>query len=64
MKEKFLDLWKKYFGNAELPIVFYYTEGTGGVEWAEIPRGRSCIICELAKVRSGTWNTIRDRTEK
>ena len=53
LKETFLGLWKKYFGNAELPIVFYYTEGDGGAEWAEIPKGRSCIICELAKVRSG-----------
>jgi len=53
MKEKFLDLWKKYFGNAELPIIFYYTDGEGGAEWAEIPEGRSCMICELAKVRNG-----------
>jgi len=52
-KSTFLSLWKKYFGNSELPIVFYYTEGTGGAEWAEIPKGRSCIICELARVRSG-----------
>jgi len=53
MKEKFLELWKKYFGNAELPIIFYYTDGNGGAEWAEKPKGRSCMICELAKVRSG-----------
>ena len=53
LKERFLHLWNKYFVNAELPIVFFYTEGTGGAEWAEIPKGRSCIICELAKVRAG-----------
>jgi uncharacterized protein (DUF169 family) len=53
LKEKFPGLWKKYFGNAEFPIVFYYTDGDGGVEWEEKPKGRSCIICELAKVRSG-----------
>jgi uncharacterized protein (DUF169 family) len=53
IKETFLGLWKKYFGNAELPVVFYYTEGDGGAEWAEIPEGRSCIICELARVRNG-----------
>jgi uncharacterized protein (DUF169 family) len=53
MKEKFQELWKKYFGNAELPITFYYTDGDGGAEWAKIPKGRSCIICELAKVRKG-----------
>jgi uncharacterized protein (DUF169 family) len=53
LKERFLVLWKRYFGNAELPIVFYYTAGDGGAERAEKPRGRSCIICELAKVRNG-----------
>lgn len=53
LKEIFLQLWKKYFGNAELPIIFYYTDGDGNAEWAEIRSGRSCIICELANVRSG-----------
>ena len=53
LKETFLGLWKKYFGNSELPLVFWYTEGDGGAEWAEKPKGHSCIICELAKVRNG-----------
>jgi len=52
-KELFIELWGKYFGNAELPITFYYTDGDGNADWADIPSGRSCIICELAKVRSG-----------
>jgi len=53
MKEQFLTLWKKYFGNAELPIVFYYSDDDGGAEWADKPKGHTCIICELAKVRNG-----------
>jgi uncharacterized protein (DUF169 family) len=53
LKETFLKQWNKYFGNAELPIVFYYTDGNGGAGWAEKPKGRSCFICELAKVRNG-----------
>lgn len=56
LKSTFLNLWKKYFGNAELPIVFYYTECDGGAEWAEKQKGRSCLICELAKVRSGMFD--------
>ena len=32
LKEQFLSLWKKYFGNAGLPIVFYYTDGDGNAE--------------------------------
>jgi|APHig6443717817_1056837.scaffolds.fasta_scaffold111704_1 uncharacterized protein (DUF169 family) len=53
LKATFLELWKKFFGDSELPIVFWYTEGDGGAEWAEKPKGHSCIICELAKVRNG-----------
>lgn len=53
LRDQFIVLWKKYFGDAELPITFYYTTGIGGAERAEKPKGRSCLICELAKVRSG-----------
>lgn len=53
IKESFLKLWNKYFGDAELPITFYYTNGDGGAERAEKPKGWSCIICELKKVRNG-----------
>ncbi len=30
LKEQFLSLWEKYFGNAGLPIPFFYTSGDGG----------------------------------
>jgi uncharacterized protein (DUF169 family) len=53
MKDRFTGLWKKYFGEAELPVILYYSDGDGGAEKAEKPKGRSCLICELAKVRNG-----------
>jgi uncharacterized protein (DUF169 family) len=53
LKETFITLWRKYFGSVSLPITFYYTYAEGRAEWAEKPRGWSCIICELAKVRDG-----------
>jgi uncharacterized protein (DUF169 family) len=53
LKAKFEGLWEKYFGTAELPIVFFYTNGDGGAEWTEKPKGRSCLICELSQVRKG-----------
>ena len=53
LKDQFLDKWKKYFGKADLPITFYYSDGDGNAEKAEKPAGRSCLICELAKVRNG-----------
>ncbi|MDZ7635722.1 MAG: DUF169 domain-containing protein [Bacteroidales bacterium] len=53
LKEAFLTRWRKYFGDADLPIVFWYTYADGGTEWAEKPKGWSCIICELVKARNG-----------
>jgi uncharacterized protein (DUF169 family) len=53
LKDQFRLLWKKYFGDAELPITFYYSTGDGGAERAVKPKGSSCLICELAKVRNG-----------
>jgi len=53
LKSHFTDLWSKYFPGAELPIVFFYTDGDGGAEQFVKPRGRSCLICELSKVRNG-----------
>jgi uncharacterized protein (DUF169 family) len=53
LKIQFLNQWKRYFGSAELPIICYYSEGDGEAEWAEKPKGRSCLICELSKVRGG-----------
>jgi uncharacterized protein (DUF169 family) len=53
LRDTFLKKWRKYFGEAELPITFYYTMSESNADWAEKPRGWSCIICELAKVRKG-----------
>jgi len=53
LKENFITRWRKYFGDTALPITFYYSKDTGGAEMAEKPAGRSCFICELAKVRNG-----------
>ncbi len=53
LKHKFLELWKKYFNNAELPITVYFSEKENGVEKAIPQKGWSCLISELAKVRKG-----------
>lgn len=53
LKEEFLTKWKKYFGDSELPFVFYYSKTHGDVPMSIPPEGRSCIICELARVRKG-----------
>ena len=53
LKEKFLEMWKKYFGIAELPIVFYFHKEIYNATLVTRAKGRSCLICELAKVRNG-----------
>jgi uncharacterized protein (DUF169 family) len=54
LKELFLDKWREYFGKAELPIVFYYTdketEKEPNTSQEDLDR---CIICNLNTVREG-----------
>lgn len=53
LRDQFLNLWEKYFGEAELPFCFYYRKEAGNALCMEKPKGRSCLICELARVRKG-----------
>ena len=53
LKEKFIELWEQFFGNAELPIVFYYNESETNAEYAGKSGKWNCFIGELAKVRKG-----------
>ena len=52
-KAHFTGLWKRFFRKAELPIAFYYTDDTGGIETAEPPSGHRCIFADLSKVTRG-----------
>jgi uncharacterized protein (DUF169 family) len=51
--DKFVTLWSKYFGHAELPVTFYYTDEEGHAEQVKPGTGPRCIIGALAKVRKG-----------
>jgi hypothetical protein len=53
LKNRFNSLWKKYFGNAELPITFYYTDEEGHAEYAKPGSVPRCIIGALSSVRQG-----------
>lgn len=52
-KDKFIRLWKKYFNNTELPIIFYYTDEEGRAEIAEPGSLIGCVIGALSNVRKG-----------
>ena len=67
LKQQFLELWKKYFGDAELPITFFYTTGDAGAERAEKPKDRSCLICGYlicTALCSGRYSHIFSPDEK
>lgn len=53
LKTKFLESWAKYFGNAELPIIFYYTDEENRAELVSPPSAHQCMIGVLARARKG-----------
>lgn len=62
LKNKFLELWNRYFPGAELPIVFYYTEDPQVSVKFEPPSGNTCIICDLSVVREGNSIALEKST--
>jgi uncharacterized protein (DUF169 family) len=55
MKEAFIKLWKKYFGAAHLPVVFFYADDPIGVTRAKPPNvEHRCVIADIARARKGT----------
>jgi len=53
LKEDFIVLWKRFFGEAELPIAFYYTDEEGHAELVNPDTVRNCIFPALSLVRNG-----------
>ncbi|MDY6801622.1 MAG: DUF169 domain-containing protein [Bacteroidota bacterium] len=52
LRDHFIKQWKKYFGNAELPVAFYYNKTTD-TEVVTAKKEWSCFICDLVPVRKG-----------
>jgi uncharacterized protein (DUF169 family) len=53
LKDKFVELWSKYFNGAELPITFYYADNAGHAELAKPGQLAHCVIAALAEIRKG-----------
>jgi len=53
IKEKFMKLWKKYFNNAELPLVFYYSHTGEEAEQVKPGSLSRCLVGALEEVRNG-----------
>lgn len=52
-KNEFVVLWKRFFGEAELPIIFYYTDEEGHAELVKPGSVHRCVIAALQLVREG-----------
>jgi hypothetical protein len=53
IRDHFIQQWKKYFNNAELPITFFYTDNPVKAEVVPSSGKWRCLICELKKIRDG-----------
>jgi uncharacterized protein (DUF169 family) len=52
-KKRFSELWARYFNQAELPIVFFYSEENEATELVKAGSANRCIIKALQEVREG-----------
>jgi uncharacterized protein (DUF169 family) len=53
LKNQFISLWHKNFNQAELPIIFYYSQTPGKTEPLKPGSTARCIIGALGEVRNG-----------
>jgi hypothetical protein len=53
LKQKFIERWRKYFGNAELPIAFFYADSAGQTPVLKSSESQHCLVNNLAAIRQG-----------
>lgn len=53
LREDFIVLWKRFFGEAELPIAFYYTNEEGHAELVKPGTVNRCVVAALSLAREG-----------
>jgi uncharacterized protein (DUF169 family) len=53
VKERFMQLWDKYFDGAGLPMVFYYTNDEKAATKVKVPSQHRCILADLSRVATG-----------
>jgi len=55
VKERFIHLWGEFFGKADLPIVFFYTDNPVGIEKVKPPKvDHRCVFADIARARKGS----------
>lgn len=60
LKDEFLNLWKRRFDGAELPVAFYYADEDRIPEPA--PAADRCLIANLTRVREGAPTRFAEKS--
>jgi len=63
-KNRFIELWRKYFNDIELPITFFYRERVEDSDIAKPGSMNRCIIGALEEVRKGRSLTLNVNSVK
>jgi len=53
LRDRFIGLWAKYFGPAELPICMYYSDDVGCRKFLRPTKGHVCMVGQLDLARRG-----------
>jgi hypothetical protein len=59
LNEFFINRWKRYFGNTELPICYFYTDQVSEDDLRQSVNENRCLIGNLNRVREG-WTYVYD----
>ena len=51
LKQTFIERWRKYFLDAELPIAFYYSDNEGQAPIFRTSEGQHCFVGDLLAIR-------------
>jgi uncharacterized protein (DUF169 family) len=54
LRDRFTDLYLKYFPGAGLPLALEYRNSPGTAEPVSPPGGWRCLICQIGRARNGT----------
>lgn len=53
VRDRFTELWKRYFNDASLPLAFQFTDDAAKAPRASKSKGHRCIIADLGLVKRG-----------
>ena len=59
-KSRFLERWNRYFGSADLPVAYFYTDEVDGILSGEGADGERCLIGHVDRVREDGCDYVYD----